>query len=68
MLPIFNSGEIVMSHENSKNFTYAFRKSGALHSRIPRASKASLIPISRPLTFEEKTHKLGKKNWRLLQK
>jgi len=29
-LPIFNSDEILMSRENSKNFTYAFYKSGAL--------------------------------------
>jgi hypothetical protein len=31
-LPIFTSDELVMSRENSKNFTYAFCKSGALHS------------------------------------
>jgi hypothetical protein len=31
LLPIFNSDETVMSRENSKNFTYAFYKSGALH-------------------------------------
>jgi hypothetical protein len=30
-----------------------------IFSRIPRAFNASLIPINRPLTFEEKRHKLS---------
>jgi len=31
LLPIINSDKLVMSRENSKKFTYAFCKSGALH-------------------------------------
>jgi hypothetical protein len=31
LLLIINSNKLVMPRENSKNFTYAFCKSGALH-------------------------------------
>jgi hypothetical protein len=55
--------------EKEKTCTYSIWTRRRIYdfSRIPRVSRASLIPINRALTFEEKTHKLGRKNWRLLQ-
>jgi hypothetical protein len=55
--------------EKEKTCTYFILTRSPIYNfyRIPRASRAFLIPINRHLIFEEKTHKLGKKNWRLLQ-
>jgi len=41
LLQIFNFDKLVMLRENSKNFTYAFCKSGALH-------EASKKPVDSP--------------------
>jgi len=55
--------------EKEKTCTYSISTSRPIYnfSRIPRAFRASVIPLNRPITFEEKKHKLRKKNWRLLQ-
>jgi ribonuclease HIII len=40
---IYNSDKIIMSHENLKNFTYAFCKSGALQHLRSTSEASSLM-------------------------
>jgi hypothetical protein len=55
--------------EKGKTCTYSILTRRPIYncSRIFRASRASLIPINRPLTFEEKEKQALRKNQRLHQ-
>jgi hypothetical protein len=57
----------ISEKEKTCNYSILTRRPIYNCSRISRASRASLIPINRPLTFEEKYTQILKKNQRLHQ-
>jgi hypothetical protein len=57
----------ILENEKTCNYSIFSRRSIYNYSGISRASKASLIPINRPLTFEEKYIQALRKNQRLNQ-
>jgi hypothetical protein len=57
----------ISEKEKTCNYSIWTRKPIYNCYRISRASKASLIPINRPLTFEEKYTQALRKNQRLQQ-